>query len=200
MAGLMGAPVTAWLLIRSSRRSTRSDAFVRMFLLCFSYLVSLAMLEIGSATWRNWTHRLPVLPASFPEQDPGEYRIVVLGGSSALGEPFKPWLSVGQIVTWQLQQAVPSRPFELDVLAFLGDSLEQPHKKLSAITKRPDAVVIYSCHNEFTARFEENRDYDLAEEPRIGLLQSAYRVSLYSPFCRLVYELVSKNRLDTPRS
>jgi hypothetical protein len=105
---------------------------------------------------------------------------------------------VGQIVAWQLQRAVPTRRFELDILAFLGDSLEQQHKKLSAITKRPDAVIIYSGHNEFTARFKENRDYSLVEEPRLRLLQPAHRVSLHSPFCRLVYELVSKNRLDSP--
>jgi len=161
-------------------------------------LFSLAALEIGSAAWRNWMHRLPVMPTSFSDPDAGEYRIVVLGGSSAMGEPFWPWLSVGQIVAWQLQRAVPTRRFELDILAFLGDSLEQQHKKLSAIAKRPDAVIIYSGHNEFTARFEENRDYSLAAEPRLRLLQSTYRVSLHSPFCRLVYELVSKNRLDSP--
>ena len=198
LAGLIGVPVTAWLLVRSSRRGRRPSAVVRVFLLCFSCLFSLAALEIGSAAWRSWMHRLPVLPTSFPDPDAGEYRIVVLGGSSAMGEPFRPWLSVGQIVAWQLQRAVPTRRFELDILAFLGDSLEQQHKKLSAIAKRPGAVIIYSGHNEFTARFEENRDYSLAEEPRLRLLQSAYRVSLHSPFCRLVYELVSKNRLDSP--
>ena len=198
LAGLIGAPVTAWLLVRSSRRGRRPSALVRIFLLCFSCLFSLAALEIGSAAWRSWMHRLPVLPTSFPDPVPGEYRIVVLGGSSAMGEPFRPWLSVGQIVAWQLQRAVPTRRFELDILAFLGDSLEQQHKKFSAITRRPDAVIIYSGHNEFTARFEENRDYSLAEQPRLRLLQSAYRVSLHSPFCCLVYELVSKNRLDSP--
>ncbi len=198
LAGLIGAPVAAWLLVRSSRRGRRPSALVRIVLLCFSCLFSLVALEIGSAAWRSWMHRLPVLPTSFPDKVPGEYRIVVLGGSSALGEPFRPWLSVGQIVSWQLQRAVPTRRFELDILAFLGDSLELQHKKFSAITRRPDAVIIYSGHNEFTARFEENRDYSLAEEPRFKLLQSAYRVSLHSPFCRLVYELVSKNRLDSP--
>ncbi len=198
LAGLSGVPLTAWLLVRSSRRGRRPPALVRIFLLCVSCLFSMATLEIGSAAWRSWMHRLPVLPASFPDKVPGEYRIVVLGGSSALGEPFRPWLSVGQIVARQLQRTVPTRRFELDILAFLGDSLEQQHKKFSAITQRPDAVIIYSGHNEFTARFEENRDYSLAEEPRLRLLQSAYRVSLHSPFCRLVYELVSKNRLDSP--
>ena len=59
-------------------------------------------------------------------------------------------------------------------------------------------MIIYSGHNEFAARFEENRDSTLAEEPRLRLLHAAYRASLRSPFCRLVYELVSKNRLDSP--
>ena len=198
LAGLIGTPVTVWPLVRSPRRRSRPVALVRIFLLCFSCLFSVAVLELGSAAWRSWMHRLPSLPGSFSDKVPGEYRIVVLGGSSALGEPFRPWLSVGQIVAWQLQRAVPTRRFELDILAFLGDSLEQQHKKFSAITRRPDAVIIYSGHNEFTARFEENRDYSLAEEPQLRLLQSAYRLSLHSRFCRLVYELVSKNRLDSP--
>ena len=114
-----------------------SSAVVRVFLLCFSCLFSLAALEIGSAAWRTWMHRLPVLPTSFPDPDAGEYRIVVLGGSSAMGEPFRPWLSVGQVVAWQLQRAVPSAGSSSDILAFLGDSLEQQHKKLSAIMSGP---------------------------------------------------------------
>ena len=136
LAGLIGVPVTAWLLVRSPRRGRRPSTVVRVFLLSFSCLFSLAALEIGSAAWRSWMHRLPVLPTSFPDPDAGAYRIVVLGGSSAMGGPFRPWLSVGQIVAWQLQRAVPTRRFELDILAFLGDSLEQQHKKFSAITRR----------------------------------------------------------------
>ncbi|MGC8643352.1 MAG: tetratricopeptide repeat protein, partial [Isosphaeraceae bacterium] len=50
------------------------------------------------------------------------------------------------------------------------------------------------------ARYEENRDAPLDEEPSFRPLQLAYRVSLRSSFCRLVYELVSKNRLDSPPS
>ncbi len=122
----------------------------------------------------------------------------MLGGSSALGEPFRPWISVGQIVAWRLQEALPARSVELDILAFLGDSLEQQHRKLSSITRRPDVVIIYSGHNEFTARFEEDRGDAVAEEPGLWWLQAFYRQSLHSSFCRLVYELVSKNRLDSP--
>ena len=69
LAGLIGVPITAWLLVRSPRRGRRPSAVVRVFLLCFSCLFSLAALEIGSAAWRNWMHRLPVMPTWFP--DPG---------------------------------------------------------------------------------------------------------------------------------
>ena len=168
---------------------------------CLACLVSLVVLELGSAAWRGWMHRLPALPTTFEPSPPDEYRIVVLGGSSALGEPYRPWLSVGQIVAWQLQQAVPDRRFECEILAWLGDSLEKQHRKLAGIRRRPDAVIIYSGHNEFVARFEngrEERDPGIDEEPRSWLLRQAYRATLLSPSCRLAYEIISKNRLDEP--
>lgn len=200
MAGTVAFPVLAGLLLRSQRQRRRHPVLAKLTLVSCSCLVALIALEIGSAALRSWTHRFPVLPTSFPEREPGTYRIVVVGGSSALGEPYRPWLSVGQIVAWKLQEAVPDRKFEVDILAFLGDSLEQQHQKLSAIKYRPDAMIIYSGHNEFAARFEEDRDAPLDEEPGLSVLRLAYRASLHSPFCRLVYELVSKNRLDRPPS
>src|SRR5262249_35478360 len=118
--------------------------------------------------------------------------------SSALGEPYRPWLSVGQIVAWQLQEAIPDRRFACEILAWLGDSLEKQHHRLAGIKRRPDAVIIYAGHNEFAARFEEERDPWVEEEPRVWWLRRAYRATLISPFCRLAYEIISKNRLDRP--
>ena len=57
-------------------------------------------------------------------------------------------------------------------------------------------VIIYSGHNEFAARYEEERDGWLDPEPGKGLIRPIYRASLFSPFCRLAYEIISKNRLD----
>jgi hypothetical protein len=156
------------------------------------------MLELGSSALRTWIHRFPALPKTFEAAPSDEYRIVILGGSSALGEPYRPWLSVGQIVAWRLQQAVPSRRFECEILAWLGDSLEMQHRKLATLKRRPNAVIIYSGHNEFAARFEEERDPWLDEEPRTQVFRFVYRTTLMSPFCRLVYEFISKNRLDSP--
>jgi hypothetical protein len=198
LAAFAGTPLSAWLLARSRRARTGRPWIGRGFLVCLSCLLSLLMLELGSAGLRAWIHRLPLLPTTFETAPSEEYRIVVLGGSSALGEPYRPWLSVGQIVAWQLQQAVPSRRFECEILAWLGDSLEMQHRKLATLKRRPDAVIIYSGHNEFAARFEEERDPWLDEEPRTWLFQQVYRATLISPFCRLVYEVISKNRLDSP--
>ena len=38
------------------------------------------------------------------------------------------------------------------------------HHKLAALKRRPDAVIIYSGHNEFAARFEEEREGWLDEQ------------------------------------
>ncbi|MGO9469431.1 MAG: hypothetical protein ACLQIB_47040 [Isosphaeraceae bacterium] len=50
---------------------------------------------------------------------------VVVGESSARGEPYYPWLSVGQILGWQLEQVFPGRKIRVDVRADGGFCLEQ---------------------------------------------------------------------------
>jgi hypothetical protein len=203
LIGVVGPPLAACLAVRSRRRSggRTGRRLLRLLAACMACLLALIVLELGSSIWRGWMHRLPTLPTAFEPSPPDEYRIVVLGGSSARGEPYRPWLSVGQIVAWQLQQAVPDRRIECEILAWLGESLVQQHRKLAGIRRRPDAVIIYSGHNEFVARFEnsrEERDPGIDEEPRNWLLRQAYRASLSSPSCRLAYEIISKNRLDEP--
>ena len=163
-----------------------------------SCLVALLLLELGAAGWRAWMHRFPALPTRFAASPPDEYRIVVLGGSSASGEPYWPWLSVGQIVAWQLSEAVADRRFDCEILAYPGDSLEMQHHKLADLKQRPDAVIIYAGHNEFVARFEEEREGWLDEQAGTGLARLAYRATLSSAFCSLAYEIISKNRLDRP--
>ena len=128
---------SALLLAGPWRRGKFERGLKRGFVFGLSCLVSLLMLEVGSAAWRSWTHRLPSLPTRFVENPPGEYRIVVLGGSSAVGEPYWPWLSVGQIVAWQLQQTIADRRFACEILAYPGDSLEMQHKKLAAADPAP---------------------------------------------------------------
>jgi hypothetical protein len=198
LAALAGTPLLAWLWKQSRRKRQFRRGLERGFLAGLSCVLSILLLELGSAAWLAWMHRFPALPTVFEPSPPDEYRIVVLGGSSALGEPYRPWLSVGQIVAWQLGEKVKGRRFECEILAWLGESLEMQHHRLAGLRHRPDAVIIYSGHNEFAARFEEEREGWLDLEPRSWPLGLAYRATRLSPFRRLVYEVISKNRLDSP--
>jgi tetratricopeptide (TPR) repeat protein len=198
LAAVIGAPLYGSIVLRARRRRMRRPIAERGLLFSLSCLVAILALEVGATTWRFLVHRFPHLPSSFKPSQPDEYRIVVLGGSSALGEPYRPWLSVGQIVAWKLQEAVPKRQFVCQILAALGHSLEQQHRKLAKLERKPDAVIIYSGHNEFAARFGEERDAEFAGEPANSLLRVAYKAASISQFRRVCRELFSRNRIDAP--
>ena len=193
----LGVVVFACGVSRAKRRGHRASWRARGLLLCSTNLMALGLAEAGAAAWLAWMHRLPSLPTRFEPSD-GTEHIVVIGGSGALGHPYSPNVSIGQIVARELGRAVPGKTFQADVLAELGASLTDQHRKLAGIRQRPAAVLIYTGHNEFTGRFEEERNVDLDEAPRNPALHRIYGASLASPLCRLIYESLSKNRLDGP--
>ncbi len=193
----VGAVVLGTSVWRSRRRRERAGWRAKGLLLSVTVLLSLAVAETAAAAWTAWLHRMPALPTTFDPPDGAEH-LVVIGGSGALGHPYSPNVSIGQVVAWGLERSLSGRRFRADVLAELGASLTDQHKKLATVRQRPVAVIVYAGHNEFTGRFEEERSVDLDEAPANVLLHRLYRVSLGSPLCRLIYESLSKNRLDGP--
>ena len=78
------------------------------------------------------------------------------------------WLSIGRVVAWGLGRAIPGRDFEADVMANSGDTLERQHRNLVDLRHRPDVLIVYCGHNEFSARIPLSRDrryYDDDGEP-----------------------------------
>lgn len=197
VGSLLGLVVGGHVVYWARRRGERRPRLARLLLLCVSSLFSLAAAETASAAFLAWSHRMPALPTRFEPSD-GKSHIVVLGGSCALGNPYNPWLSIGQVVSWQLEKALPGKRFQPDILADLNKTIEDMHLKLPDLKQRPAAMIIYSGHNEYKSRLEDDRDVDLDESPANPLLHRLYRVSLSSPLCRLVYQSLSKNRLDGP--
>ena len=122
---VVGLPITACILAGSWRQPGRRRWLSRLVLLDFSLLIGLVGLEVASSAWLGWLHRSPVPPRVRPEPAvvasnlPGglvtgganpaarPLRIVVIGESSARGDPYNPWLSVGDIVAWQLETGFP---------------------------------------------------------------------------------------------
>lgn len=141
----------------------------------------------------------PRLPTQFPNPAPARaassraIRILVIGESSARGEPYHPWLSAGQIVAWRLQDVFPGRPVELDVWAKGGATLELMHNKLASLTYRPEALLVYVGHNEFSARYPWMRQFDYYrdDQPQSAVafgLESLTAIARFSPLCRLALE------------
>ena len=144
----------------------------RLALLCGSAGLAVLGLELAASAWLAWVHRLPHLPTEFPRSARvgDEVSLIVIGGSSAMGYPYDPTISIGQIVAaWKLEQARPGRRVDLDIRANLGRNLEDMHKELATLRRRPDALIVFSGHNEFLSRLETTRDAGYAESARGGL-------------------------------
>ena len=175
VAGSVGTPLLGWLAFRSWRRGQFRPWPGKTALACWGTLVALIGAEAGAALWNAWVHRTPTLPTRFPEPTPaGQVRLAVLGESSAAGELYQPWLSVGKILAWQLQEAIPGTTYVAEVLAEPGVTLERMHQKLEGLRQRPDAVIVYCGHNEFQARFDWARRVGVSEVPSSRLLRALY--------------------------
>ncbi len=79
---------------------------------------------------------------------------------SAEGHPCQEWMSVGQIVAWQLERTLPGRRSRADIIALAGDTLQLQHRRLAEIDRRPSAVIIYCGHTEIAARYSTFREFD----------------------------------------
>ncbi len=144
-----GAVAFAVRVYRARRRGVRRPWAARGLLLCASCLVGLVLLEASAVAWRAWVHRMPALPTRFAAAPGDEVSLVVIGESSAQGEPYRPYISIGPIVGWQLGRAIPGRRFRVDVRARVGATLEDMHQELATLSRRPDMMIIYAGHNEF---------------------------------------------------
>jgi hypothetical protein len=200
---------------RAKRRREPRPAWVaRTLAFAVVYLVSLAVVESSSAFYTVWNRELPPPPQPPPgselvpnaEGGPTTPRdnslyLVVLGESSARGEPYHPWLSVGQILGWELESIFPGREVEVDIWAEGGVPLKPNHRILfQEINRRPDAVLIYSGHNEFQARFPWQRTIpyyadDMIVHPRTAILSALGHLT---PLCRLIHDTIELHSLSTP--
>jgi hypothetical protein len=172
----------------------------RWLLLCGSTVLGLLIAEATAAVWLAWIHRLPALPHRFtePTGSGNDVLLVVIGESSALGVPYDSWLSIGTIIGRELQKAIPAHRFQVQVLAEKGTTLEAMHLKLASLAKRPDALIIFSGHNEFLARFSlASRVAYYFDERLFWRTEDWFKhTGRFSPLYRLVLENREKYRLS----
>lgn len=166
-AALVLGPWSVFSAAQARRRGDRAAAArgLRGVLLASSVLIGLVAMEAASSVVIRSGYNIPELPIRFADDrdrrgpagtDPID--IVVIGESSARGEPYHPWLSVGQIVGWQLGRVFPGREVRVDVRADGGLCLEQAVLRLVHLERRPEALIVFAGHNEFQTRFGWSRN------------------------------------------
>jgi hypothetical protein len=224
---VVAIPLLSALVYRARRRRQFRPIRARLLLFAVSLLLALLVSEAVAGVWWTRLHRtsaLPVggldstvleeeqprfpappeevkLPVTFAEdaQD-GSLEILVVGESSAEGVPYSWWLSIGNMVAWQLEKIIPERRFHFTILANSGDTLEMQHKRLTKIRRRPDLLLIYAGHNEFIARFPWSRQvHHYADGHLPGLWDILVQtMESGSPICWLIREELSKCRVALP--
>jgi hypothetical protein len=224
---VLGTLVLGFLFVRGRGRKASRPVLLRGLMLCMALLGSLAMAEAVCAGWISWSHRSTAVPvgglgidersdsslrfahaleevdlrSNFPDP-PGDREIdlVVMGESSAEGVPYNRWLSIGKIVAWKLQDAIPGRPIRLNIIARSGDTLEMQHKILSNVRRRPDLLIIYCGHNEFYSRlwWARNIDHYVDDTRPSRWAVFIERIERYSPLCVLIRESADRCRIALP--
>ncbi len=223
----LGVLVLLPLWLRGRRTGKIGPVAARALLLCGSLSLGVVLAEAASAAWQKRQSALtpmpvggfgpaeesesswrlpasledPELPTRFPDSaDDRTIDIAVVGESSAEGVPFQKWLSVGKIVAWQLEQAIPARPVRLNVLARSGDTLQAQHRVLANLVRRPELLIVYCGHNEFSSRLWWSRNlryYRDANQP--GWLAALFdRVVNFSSVCALFRQATEQCRIALP--
>ena len=208
----LGALVAGRRLVMGRRLGVRRPVSARVLLLCVACLLGAGMLEAGAWGLEVWS-RQPPPPPLVPEvhsplaaarvgvrSDPDSLTLLVVGESTAEGQPFNRWFSIGQAVAWQLEQAKPGRKVRVVMHATGGVPLSHPIRMLGEQTECPDLVLLCSGHNEFQARWGWSRvvNYyadDAQERPRNGLVD---HVGGITPFARLIRLGVERQEVSAP--
>ena len=195
-----GTAIFGLRVIRGRRKRRPRPLSARLLALSVACLLGLIVLETSAAAWQARAHRMPRLPTRFqegPAAARNETTILVIGESSARGEPFDDWLSIGRIVAWQLERMLPGRRFRVETWAKGGSNLEPMHQRLTELTRPPGAIFVYAGHNEFQARYPWSRTVPYYVEPGWQAWLKTLDESVPKPpLARMILETLDRHRLD----
>lgn len=225
---VLATPLICLALVRSRRAGPTKPWLARGLALGVSILIGAAFVESCAAVWNAHIRRasaLPVggfttrtgmktplpsaesqeveLPTRFANpKDNGVVNVTIVGESSAVGVPYHHHLSLAEVVAWQLNERIPGKKFRYEMIAESGHSLEQQHKLLATTQWRPDVLIVYCGHNEFSSRLHATREvgHYTDQPPPTRWETFVERVERSSAFCGMIGREIAKCRVSIPPS
>ncbi len=132
---------------------------------------------------------------------PGTLRIFVQGESSAAGFPYGRWASPAALLQQRLQRAYPDRPVEVINTAMAAvTSYVLLDFADEILAQQPDAIVIYTGHNEFLGIGGVGSSLAAARSPWLArTISSLRRLHLYRALERGLAPLLASQRESLTR-
>lgn len=203
--GIVGALVWANRLRRGEVRGRRRRLAWITLAVSLSCVSATLIGEVAAAVvlairdHRPGQKRLDLQPGLPRNKQPGRLHLLVLGESSAAGEPYQPYLSVGAIVADAIERANPALKVEIEMAAYGGASLESMEACLPQVKAQPDLVIIYSGHNEFAAHYSWERSVPIGDDaPKRLWADPRGWVRERSRFEECIVRAIDANRVDVP--
>lgn len=211
-AAILGAILSPWLWSRAKRpgvtpelKADRKKLALRTLSMSLAMLLGAAAAEAAGTAWQAWKHRMPHLPSKLVPSGNNRLHFVMIGESTAQTEPYggdratlstrySPWFSIPQLIGAELQANQPGLNVSVELITEGGIPLEVAHQGLASIRRKPDAVFVYSGHNEFQARFQWARA--AAEWSDHPLGRWARGLASLSPVVRTIRETLDKAGLN----
>ena len=206
IASLLVGLIAAYRVIRGRSRRVKFTTSARFLLLSITILFGCGFLEFGAwavSLRARGPVPIPPMPPLNVRQDrttSNDLTLLVLGESSAEGQPFEPWFSIGQVLVWQIEKANPGRKVNLIMAARGGIPLTDVVNDLNKQTRRPDLVLLYGGHNEFQARWGWSRTVNYYPEDFVERRRDSLSdwVGDITPFTSLIHSGVDRQRIDLP--
>ena len=226
-AAVIGVVVAGFFLVRGERFERSRSTLARSLLLCVSLLLAATAAEVVCGLWQERQHSRTAMPigglgrelgqadelrfrapiadmplrTDFPDP-PGdrEIDVVILGESSRRGSSLQQLDLARALLDWKLLKAIPGRPIRTRVFARSGSTLEWQHRDLPKLLNRPDILIVYCGHNEFSARLADSREHTYYFDQRLPSTGDMLvdRVERSSSVCALIRETADKCRIAIP--
>lgn len=220
---VIGLPLLIVRVLKGRKMGRRRPGSARLALLCGALLFSFLMCEVTAAVFKRLrattvvanrpastdvvafelSEKLDPLPRDFPDAKTSrDFEILLVGESSACGIPYHDWFSVGSLIAEELQPIFPEREFRVAQVATSGHTIRMQRKEIvSRVTRRPDLLLIYCGHNEFSARFGWDRDRSdhYVDAPPPSFFERVRRlIEGVSPTCGLLRLQEERSRVAIP--
>lgn len=145
----VGVLLLAWCIVTRKRSSPLLMSTLKVWLVVTVFLFT------GETAARLFSRPRTVsvnplsLPQQLPDSQPAQLNLAAIGGSTMLGFPYHPKVSLVQVAAQYVRGSESDIQVQVENLAEVGINFRMAAERLHQLQSRPDLLIVYTGHNEF---------------------------------------------------